>query len=225
MIDFLQEFGNSQTTIGALAIAAFSSLIAAFGWISVRIADRVMALNDAYKERQAAIVKFYLDVCIRIKNCDEVFSDRNRDQYISLIQEFGKNFKSYVESTEDNSAAERMNEIIHRLKNREMLIVRSYIMYNDLLKRQYVKTGTDDFQDLTISRKASAIIALFETAKEVRRIGDLVVTELEKRKHIKAIADHMGSILDKPEADSASGKTEAEAVRAEAEEDQTQHSP
>lgn len=195
MIDFLRNLGSADTTVGAIVIAAFTALVAVLSWMFAQIVGWIGRFFDARKERQTAIIKFYLDVRIGIKNSDEIFTEEVRDTYISLIRDSSKNFKAYAEITVDDSASIRINELLHTLKSREMLVVRKYIMYNDLFNKQYKKTGTEDFEKLTIQRKISVVKALFDLAAHVSEIGDKVVAELGKRKFVKKIDADIDELL------------------------------
>lgn len=195
MIDFLRSLGSADTTAGAILIAGFLALVSALSWIFARIVGWIGKFFDARKERQTAIIKFYLDVRIQIKSYDEIYTEEVRDAYISLIRDSSENFKAYVESTIDDSASIRINELLHTLKPREMVLIRNYIIYNDLFYRQYNKTGTEDFEKLAIQRKLSVIKALFDTAAKLSEIGDRVVAELGKQKFVKKIDADIDELL------------------------------
>lgn len=157
--------------VSAALIAAAAALTL---WLLKEVLASGRGLRDARLRRREAVLRFYVDVLLRIENCGAMQSPEARSHFRSTLMRYadeGRPFVAYGVHTDDREAYDLVEAHLHTLDDNAVVAIRRFIVTDDLFVEQYQKMSTADFSALSVDRQLSVAEDLFESAGDVVRAG------------------------------------------------------
>ena len=154
---------------GGVGLALLTAGLSALGWLIIKVFDWVSARADRKNRRREALASFFVDVKIRQDVVRKVFSEKNLEVCLKLVEEDGDDLRPFVVSFEARSVENLLREVqpfLGSLPERELAAASFYISYAGLLETYYGRLGSDEFVGLSPRRKQNALRNCFDIAKE-----------------------------------------------------------
>lgn len=182
---FFAALDSTDTVTGAVRLAVFTASIGLIGWIGKQLHAWISAVLKRRRERRAAYVIFYTAVMIRLKNTKAHFSKKDMENYLLTVRSGGRKFKSYVVQGEETGDYAAIEPYLPDMSTELRFLVKSLTAYDQLFDAMYMKIGTDEFGNLSQTRKIAVVKQLYETADQVIDIAERVTKEMCKIRHIR----------------------------------------
>ncbi|MEO1702390.1 MAG: hypothetical protein AAFR71_10100 [Pseudomonadota bacterium] len=184
----LYLFGETARTKDTLdyatAVAFIGAVIAAVGFVLKDIWSRIAKWLEGRARFKSAVIRFHNDVRVWQDDYKDSYNDDQLDRLVATVLREDENFKFSIPAS-DSTDIRLLNRYMHRLNRVTMQVVRTYVVYYELVMSMNEKLGTQEFADMSRQRKIGAIITLFQYASVVEQIGRKVEDKLLPLTHIR----------------------------------------
>lgn len=187
--------GTLEASIAAVAITGAAALI---GFVLRAIWRGGLALLDKHRRFKAALVRLHNDIVIWRTDFAQTFKEDDIIATVRMIRRAKADLRLSTPSTDSLDEA-RMEEFLHWLPVDTMRLVRTFIVYFDLVQTIAADLDTEAFAAMTRTRKISAFGLLYHHALFLDQIGREAETKLKRYTGIRPgdrLSANIGRFLD-----------------------------
>jgi len=196
----------------ATAVALIGAAIAAAGFVLKDIWVRIAKWLEGRARFKSAIVRFHNDVRVWQDDYKDSYGQDQLDRLVETVLREKEDFK-FSTPTSDSTDIRLLNRYMHRLNRVTMQVVRTYVVYYELVMSMNEKLSSDEFAKMSRQRKIGSIVALFRYACVVEEMGRRVEDKLLPITHVRKRGSKQRTQLEKA-LDTAKKKAEADLEKA-----------
>lgn len=185
---------STETLYGALALAAFAALISLSGFLGKSIFEYVRTLREDRRLYRTAVTRFYNDVQIWQKDFRVNYDEAAFDRFAEMIVTGGDDFKFAMPSADASDYAEIM-KFIHWMSAREARIIRTFIVYSELLT-SLAGTLSHDIEKFNKERKLRALSTFKEVAELALKLSEQVIDVMRRNEFLFEEDTALNALLD-----------------------------